>query len=60
MPLRQLPDSDNLPALNPAYVRQRPALGLGQPIPRRAFCFSTVAYASGRSLDWRWRKPLVC
>jgi arsenic resistance protein ArsH len=29
MPLRDLPEPDHLPALNPAFVRQRPALGLG-------------------------------
>ena len=26
MPLRDLPDPDHLPALDPAYVHQRPAL----------------------------------
>ena len=29
MPLRDLPEPDHLPALDPAFVRQRPALGLG-------------------------------
>lgn len=31
MPLRDLPDPDHLPALDQAYIRQRPALGLGPP-----------------------------
>jgi arsenic resistance protein ArsH len=44
MPLRQLPDSDNLPALNPAYVRQRPALGLGpaDPAPRILLLYGSL------------------
>jgi arsenic resistance protein ArsH len=28
MPLRDFPDPDHLPGLDPAYIRQRPALGL--------------------------------
>ncbi len=36
MPLRTLHDPDTLPALDPAYAIQRPALGLGSldPAPR--------------------------
>ena len=33
MPLRDLSEPDHLPALDPAYAHQRPALGLGLPDP---------------------------
>ncbi|PAX09044.1 arsenical resistance protein ArsH [Sphingomonas lenta] len=44
MPLRPVPDPDHLPALDPAYVRQRPALGLGplDPAPRILLLFGSL------------------
>jgi arsenic resistance protein ArsH len=44
MPLRALPDPDNLPALDPVYVRQRPALGLGplDPAPRILLLYGSL------------------
>lgn len=44
MPLRQLPDPDNLPALERAYVRDRPALGLGaaDPAPRILLLYGSL------------------
>ncbi|PAX06487.1 arsenical resistance protein ArsH [Sphingomonas lenta] len=44
MPLRPLLDPDNLPALDPAYVRQRPALGLGplDPAPRILLLYGSL------------------
>lgn len=44
MPLRTLTDPDNLPALDPAHVRQRPALGLGalDPAPRILLLYGSL------------------
>lgn len=44
MPLRALPDPDNLPALDRAYVRERPALGLGplDPAPRILLLYGSL------------------
>ena len=44
MPLRSLTDPDNLPALDPAFVRQRPALGLGalDPAPRILLLYGSL------------------
>lgn len=44
MPLRDLPDPDHLPALDPAYIRQRPALGLGplDPAPRILLLYGSL------------------
>ena len=44
MPLRTLPDPDDLPALDPAYVHHRPALGLGplDPAPRILLLYGSL------------------
>ena len=44
MPLRQLSDPDHLPALDPRYVRERPALGLGplDPAPRILLLYGSL------------------
>ncbi len=44
MPLRQLSDPDHLPALDPAYAHQRPALGLGpdDPAPRILLLYGSL------------------
>jgi arsenic resistance protein ArsH len=44
MPLRDLPDPDHLPALDLAYVRQGPALGLGplNPAPRILLLYGSL------------------
>jgi arsenic resistance protein ArsH len=44
MPLRRLSDPDNMPALDPAFVRQRPALGLGaaDPAPRILLLYGSL------------------
>ena len=44
MPLRQLSDPDHLPALDPRYVHQRPALGLGanDPVPRILLLYGSL------------------
>ena len=44
MPLRDLPDPDTLPGLDPAYVRQYPALGLGplDPPPRILLLYGSL------------------
>ena len=44
MPLRTLPDPDHLPALDPAYIRQRPGLGLGplEPAPRILLLYGSL------------------
>ncbi|EQB30829.1 arsenical resistance protein ArsH [Sphingobium ummariense] len=44
MPLRDLHDADNLPALDRTYVRQRPALGLGanDPAPRILLLYGSL------------------
>ena len=44
MPLRQLSDPNHLPALDPAYVHQRPALGLGpdDPAPRILLLYGSL------------------
>ncbi len=44
MPLRDLPDPDHLPALDPAYIRERPALGLGplDPGPRILLLYGSL------------------
>ena len=44
MPLRPLADPDRLPALNPRYVRERPALGLGpdDPAPRILLLYGSL------------------
>jgi arsenical resistance protein ArsH len=44
MPLRDLYEADHLPALDPAYVRQRPALGLGalDPAPRILLLYGSL------------------
>jgi len=44
MPLRDLPEPDHLPALDPAFVRQRPALGLGpnDPAPRILLLYGSL------------------
>lgn len=44
MPIRTLHDPDNLPALDPAFVRQRPALGLGaaDPAPRILLLYGSL------------------
>ena len=44
MPLRDLSEPDHLPALNPAYAHQRPALGLGpaDPAPRILLLYGSL------------------
>ncbi len=44
MPLRDLPDPDNLPALDPAYISDCPALGLGplDPAPRILLLYGSL------------------
>ena len=44
MPLRDLHDADSLPALDPAYIHQRPALGLGaiDPAPRILLLYGSL------------------
>ena len=44
MPLRNLHNADDLPALDPAYIRQRPALGLGpiDPAPRILLLYGSL------------------
>lgn len=44
MPLRPLTDPDSLPALDPAFVRQQPALGLGalDPAPRILLLYGSL------------------
>ncbi len=44
MPLRQLSDHHHLPALDPRYVRERPALGLGphDPAPRILLLYGSL------------------
>ena len=44
MPLRQLSDPDHLPALDPRYVREPPALGLGpaDPAPRILLLYGSL------------------
>ena len=44
MPLRQLSDPDHLPALDPRYARERPALGLGpnDPAPRILLLYGSL------------------
>ena len=44
MPLRSLTDFDSFPALDPAFVRQRPALGLGalDPAPRILLLYGSL------------------
>lgn len=44
MPLRELPDPDHLPALDRAYLRERPALGLGatDPAPRILLLYGSL------------------
>jgi arsenic resistance protein ArsH len=44
MPLRSLTDPDSFPALDPAFVRQRPALGLGalDPAPRILLLYGSL------------------
>lgn len=44
MPLRDLHDADSLPALDPAYIHQRPASGLGalDPAPRILLLYGSL------------------
>jgi arsenic resistance protein ArsH len=44
MPLRNLHDADSLPALDPAYIHQRPASGLGalDPAPRILLLYGSL------------------
>ncbi|MEZ0497900.1 arsenical resistance protein ArsH [Sphingomonas sp. IW22] len=44
MPLRDLPDPDHLPALDPAFAHVRPALGLGpaEPAPRILLLYGSL------------------
>lgn len=44
MPLRDLPDPDHLPALDPAFAQRRPASGLGadQPPPRILLLYGSL------------------
>ena len=44
MPLRTLADPDILPALDPAYIRSRPAEGLGptEPPPRILLLYGSL------------------
>ncbi|KKI21530.1 arsenical resistance protein ArsH [Sphingomonas sp. ABOLG] len=44
MPLRDLSEPDHLPALDPAFVRERPALGLGptDPAPRILLLYGSL------------------
>ncbi len=44
MSLRELPEPDHLPALDPTFVRQRPALGLGpnDPAPRILLLYGSL------------------
>jgi arsenic resistance protein ArsH len=44
MSLRDLPDPDHLPALDPTYARQRPGLGLGplDPAPRILLLYGSL------------------
>jgi arsenic resistance protein ArsH len=50
MPLRSLTDPDSFPALDPAFVHQRPALGLGalDPAPRILLLYGSLR---GRSFS---------
>lgn len=48
MPLRDLPDPDHLPALDPAFAHGRPALGLGpaEPAPRILLLYGSLRQRS--------------
>ncbi|EJU08894.1 NADPH-dependent FMN reductase, partial [Sphingomonas sp. LH128] len=44
MPIRDLPDPDTLPALDPAFIHHRPAAGLGalDPAPRILLLYGSL------------------